>query len=107
MKILKVKVSFISNEYTTHPTAFKLELTEEIVKLVQDASNLLKIFTEFESISIPYQAEYSGVSDEQDWVADGGVLKVFKNTVYYYEQSKYDCSDQIESEGIPVKRFKS
>lgn len=106
MKILKAKILFVSNEYTDHPTAFKIELTEEIVELVQQAGLVLKLFPEFESIAIPYQADYSGVSSHLDWEADGGVLKVFKNTVYYYEQSKYDCSDQIESEGISIKRFK-
>ena len=37
---------------------------------------------------------------EEDWRDNGGELIIYQESIYFYSQSKWDSSDQIESECI-------
>jgi len=40
-----------------------------------------------------------------DWRTDGGELIVYQESAYFYAQSRYDSSDQIESDAFTIEQI--
>jgi hypothetical protein len=98
MKTLKLlDIAFKSNDYTYAPDEVTLELSDEKIKAIEKATQILNENPEFCHINIAYYD--ASWDNEDDWRSDYMALKVYRGgSIYFYAQSKWDAGDQIESE---------
>lgn len=104
--VIEREIVYHGNEYSDAPSKVRLSFTGEDAHRVALCMSLIKENKEkvgINSIRIEspdYELFDSDDELEEDWRDEGGQLIVFENTIYFYSQSKWDSSDQIESDGI-------
>ena len=97
MKELTVEVGFTTDcmgEVSSIKLQFSENVLESIAKhqaYVKDNSDVFKVVINFDC----WLLDDDG--NEADFRIDGGELFIFGETLYYYTQSKYDASVQVES----------
>lgn len=100
-----VPVGFKTNDYGSAPSFVKIKLTPEDYAKIKVAQTAI-IEYDFDSVRQDIAvADYFYDQDCEipaDWHSDYNCLVVWRERVYYYAQSKYDCADQIETYEIPL-----
>jgi hypothetical protein len=105
IKITK-KVVFHTNDYTKPPTIVKMEFNDEMISIIKKAVRYLnESKNAVHCVCLEFGADLYGEDDgkekESEWFPTAEHLKVYHGCrMFYYAQSKYDCSDQIESDEI-------
>lgn len=108
MKIEK-QIDFRSNGYDESSLIERvsIELSDVTINNIKKAQEVIKnndIPIETIKLKLSDDYQYIGYDDVviNEWRDDGGCLLVYKNSVYFYAQCKYDSSSQIESEELTI-----
>jgi hypothetical protein len=114
MKTIKKEIFFRSNSYseTENIHSVELQLSDETIKNIQKAQDLIKANNFIFSINVEKMPDdkITLLNDEDnitdDWKVGIYLLRVYADTVYYCAECKYDSADQIESDGISLDELK-
>lgn len=100
-KELIVEVGF-STDPMWEVSHFGLEFSDEDLKKIRKHQAYLQDNPDIFKVVMYFDGECFSDEDktESDFRADGGELFIFKDTVYYFTQSRYDASLQYESQEI-------
>lgn len=84
-------------------SSIKLEFSEQDLVSIRKHSNYVKNNSDVYKVVINFDAELLDIDGEEaDFKTDGGELFIFDDCLYYYTQSSYEASVQVESERIPM-----
>jgi len=114
MKTIKKEIFFRSNSYSESENihSVELQLSDETIKNIQKAQDLIKANNFIFSINVEKMPDdkITLLNDEDnmtdDWIVGVLVLKVYNDVFCYYAQCKYDSADQIESDSISLDELK-
>ena len=101
--VLERAIVFKTNEYSDTPSRIRIELLKKDIQRIVRIQKYLKE-NDITSAKIDFCAELLGYDEDPvpDWHPDAQSLLVYAEKFYYCAQSKYDATDQIESESMSV-----
>jgi len=105
---IKKAIAFKTNEYSETPEVVKIEFTPETLHRIATIQSLVKQYDLF-SAKIEVMDKFTLLdadgNESQEWFTREGTFIIYIDSFYFYAQSKWDSSDQIESEQITCEEI--
>ena len=104
-----LEVSFFTQEYSLSPVGVRIQLKEIDIKNILEALSFMRDKDSFWSINVRCYSDVIFLKDidtmeiDEDWRSDVMQFQVYKDSVYFFAQNKWDGRDQIETESFIVK----
>jgi len=102
-KEITVEVGF-TTDCMGEVSQIKLEFSNKDLALIRKHQSYLLQNPDIFKVVMFFDGELLDCEgEESDFRTDGGELFIFKETLYYFTQSKYDSAVQVESAEIPME----
>lgn len=104
-KLLFKEVAFRCDDSdSSQIDTIKLEFNETDLDKVKKAMQICKDFDFIVNVRVEFDSFAFLDEDEKevDWRADVSQLIIYKDSIYFYAQNKWDAADQIESSQIDL-----
>lgn len=107
MKTITLEKAFQTNEYSETPSYIKLTFTPEEIAKIQKHQEYVKENDDV-IVCLDFMAELfedEEMQEESEFRVGHSHLKIYYDQMYYYAQSKWDSTDQFESEGFTIEQL--